>query len=110
MRVIKYEGHPGQAKGKIVVVGESSGPVVDSVSAQTEKGKKSRARRNLAEFPHEGDPQGSPIMTKDRTLTEIFEGQDGLEQQVAGEEINGKISQEAMRDTDDFNRRERIAD
>lgn len=109
MRVIKYEGHPGQAKGKIVVVGESSGPVVDSVSAQTEKGKKSRARRNLAELPHEGDPQGSPIMPKDRTLTELFEGQDGLEQQVAGEEIDGEIGQEALEEDERFRQENKIA-
>ncbi len=109
MPEIIYKGHPGKKGGKIIVLGETNGPVVDSAKDQTEKGKKSRARRNLAELPHEGDPQGSPIMPKDRTLTELFEGQDGLEQQVAGEEIDGEIGQEALEEDERFRQENKIA-
>jgi len=108
MPEIKYKGHPGE-RGKIVVVGESSGPVVDATLAQTEKGKKSRARRNLAELPHEGDSQGSPIMSGERTDTEKFDGEDGLAQQVAGEKIDGKIGQVAMDDDERFRQENDIA-
>jgi len=118
-RKVRYEGPVGEFGSKIIGEGDIEPEVNESIDVQNRKARSSRFRRRFLEKSREyvrtilGDTELGGLMGFMRRDHEEAESGDNQEYGVKTaktEDMDREMAEKAMKDTDDFNRRERIAD